>query len=335
MNNTNSDIYEMLDSLSLPVAAQRFAELTQSPEMGNYTPLQLLREVLEPQYTEVLNNRFQTNLRLSSLINKGAQVENLKTGNGRVYNDATVQQILEFHFAENRQNVGIYGVTGAGKSYFLSACCVEACRRNYRSKFVDYSDLLDELIILNRQEDLNRYRKRIKYYAKIQLLFIDDFAISRYSEEETDLIYQVFVHELVHAYRLCQLKIKTFKDYIVYNNLLCNVIYEEIVASSFEKSIFSVLSWNEIMGGQFKKIYKEDIDRCITAIKKSKDIEELNKLFLEERKRDIIYSFCKMYALDKKVDQLLPLSDKNGLMNIVYDSGTFIRNQNIKGCDYD
>lgn len=51
--------------------------------------------------------------------------------------------------------------------------------------------------------------------------------------------------------------------------------------------------------------------------------------------RDIIYSFCKMYALDKKVDQLLPLSAKNGLINIVYDSGTFIRNQNIKGCDYD
>ena len=51
--------------------------------------------------------------------------------------------------------------------------------------------------------------------------------------------------------------------------------------------------------------------------------------------RDIIYSFCKMYALDKKVDQLLPLSAKNGLMNIVYDSGTFIRNQNINGCDYD
>ena len=50
---------------------------------------------------------------------------------------------------------------------------------------------------------------------------------------------------------------------------------------------------------------------------------------------DFIYSFCKMFALDKKVDQLLPLSAKNGLMNIVYDSGTFIRNQNIKGCDYD
>lgn len=149
------------------------------------------REVLEPQYIETLNNRFETNLRLSSLINKGALAENLKTGNGRIYNDATVEQILKFHFAENRQNVGIYGVTGAGKSYFLSACCVEACRRNYRCKFVDYSDLLDELIVLNRQEDLNKYRKRIRYYARIQLLFIDDFAISRYSEEGIKILYHL------------------------------------------------------------------------------------------------------------------------------------------------
>ena len=83
MNNTNSDIYEMLDTLSLPVAAQRFSELTQSPELVNYTAFQFIREVLEPQYTETLNRRFETNLRLSSLINKGALPENLKTGNGR------------------------------------------------------------------------------------------------------------------------------------------------------------------------------------------------------------------------------------------------------------
>ena len=102
-----------------------------------------------------------------------------------------VEQIRSFTFVEDRLNVGIYGITGAGKSYFLSACCVEACRRNYRCKYIDYSDLLDELIILNRQEDLSRYRKRIKYYAKIQLLFIDDFAISRYSEEGMKILYHL------------------------------------------------------------------------------------------------------------------------------------------------
>ena len=145
MKNKTTDIYEMLDTLSLPVAAQRFAELSKSPEFGSYTALQFIREVLEPQYIETLNNRFETNLRLSSLINKGALAENLKTGNGR----------------------------------------------NYRCKFVDYSDLLDELIVLNRQEDLNKYRKRIRYYARIQLLFIDDFAISRYSEEGIKILYHL------------------------------------------------------------------------------------------------------------------------------------------------
>ena len=183
MKSETNDIYEMLDILALPVAAQRFAQLSESPELGSYTALQFIREVLEPQYIETLNKRFETNLRLSSLI--------LKTGNGRIYNDATVEQVLKFHFAENRQNVGIYGVTGAGKSYFLSACCVEACKRNYRCKFVDYSDLLDELIVLNRQEDLSKYRKRIRYYARIQLLFIDDFAISRYSEEGIKILYHL------------------------------------------------------------------------------------------------------------------------------------------------
>ena len=84
MKSETNDIYEMLDTLSLPVAAQRFVELSESPEFGSYTALQFIREVLEPQYIETLNKRFETNLRLSSLINKGALAEKLKTGNGNL-----------------------------------------------------------------------------------------------------------------------------------------------------------------------------------------------------------------------------------------------------------
>ena len=191
MKSDYSVIIEMLEFLNLPIASGHFSELMRSPDLTNYNAVQLLREVLEEQYLDKAATKFETNLRLSSLINKGALIENLKTGNGRIYNDAVVEQLQSFAFAEDRLNVGIYGITGAGKSYFLSAYCVEACRRNYRCKYIDYSDLLDELIILNRQEDLSRYRKRIKYYAKIQLLFIDDFAISRYSEEGMKILYHL------------------------------------------------------------------------------------------------------------------------------------------------
>lgn len=186
-----NELMEMLEVLNLPLSALNLRKLMDDPKLGTLTPLQFLRELLEEQYVETLNTRFETNLRLSALMNKSADAENLKTGNGRIYNDSTVQQILSFYFVENRQNVGVYGVTSAGKSYFMAACCVEACKQNYRCRFVDYCDLLDELMMLSRQEDLAKYRKRIKYYARIQLLFIDDFAISRYSEEGIKILYHL------------------------------------------------------------------------------------------------------------------------------------------------
>ena len=191
MNTKNIDITTMLDDLNLPVSALRWKEILNSPELSNYAPQQLLREVIEPQYIETMNNRYKTNLRLSKLIDQSAQAENLVTSSKRRYNDEVVQQLLSFRFAEDRLNVGVYGVTDAGKSYFMSAFCKEACRKNYRCMFVDYCDLLDELLVLSRREDLDRYRKRLKYYARIQILFIDDFAISRYSEEGIKILYHL------------------------------------------------------------------------------------------------------------------------------------------------
>ena len=186
-----TDVAQMLDDLELPLAAARLRKIQDGPELSNFSSVQLLRAVIEPQYLDHMNVRYTTNLRLSALVNKSAVAENLKTGNGRVYyNDPTVQQILSFRFVENRQNVGVYGKTGAGKSYFLSACCVEACRENIRCRAVDYCDLLDELLVLSR-DNLTKYRKRVKYYSKIQLLFIDDFCISRYSEEGIKILYHL------------------------------------------------------------------------------------------------------------------------------------------------
>ena len=190
MKHQLKDIHEMLDVLDLPLVAQRLNEIMNSPEISDYSPEQLVREVLKAQYLETQNRRFETNLRLSSVLNKDAGIENLKTGNGRIYNDSTVKQVLSFSFVENRKNVGVYGVTDAGKSYFLAACCIEACRQNFRCRFVDYSELLDGLTVLQR-EDLTKYMKKIKYYSKIQLLFIDDFAINRYPEETVNILYHL------------------------------------------------------------------------------------------------------------------------------------------------
>ena len=190
MKHPMKDINEMLDILELPLVSQRLNEIVKSPQLSNYSPIQLVREILQDQYLEKKNKIFENNLRLSAVLDRSARIENLKTGNGRVYNDSTVEQILSFSFVEDRQNVGVYGVTEAGKSYFLAACCVEACRRDIRCRFIDYSELIDELTAMKRL-DLTKYNKRIKFYSRIQLMFIDDFAINRYPEETVNILYHL------------------------------------------------------------------------------------------------------------------------------------------------
>lgn len=115
MKQTLGDIDEMLDVLGLPLVARRLDEIASSPQLSDYSPVQLVREILQDQYLETRNNRFLVNLRLSSVLNRDARVEGRKTGNGRVYNDGTVGQVHSFSFVGDGQNVGVYGVTDAGE----------------------------------------------------------------------------------------------------------------------------------------------------------------------------------------------------------------------------
>lgn len=62
------------------------------PNLCNYSFPQLIRELLTLKYHDKVNLRYETNLRLSKLINKGVSIEKLKSGNGRLYNDAIVRK---------------------------------------------------------------------------------------------------------------------------------------------------------------------------------------------------------------------------------------------------
>lgn len=185
------DIANMLDELGMTTASLRWKEILSSPELGDFTAQQMLREVITPQYVEMKDNKYRTNLRLSKLVDKTARADNCKTSSGRRYNDDVVQQIFTFDFVSRGLNAGIYGRTGAGKTYLMSAVCDEACHQNYRSLFVDYTDLMDELLVLSRKDNLERYTKKLKYYSRIKLLFLDDFAISRYSEDGINVLYHL------------------------------------------------------------------------------------------------------------------------------------------------
>ena len=61
---------------------------------------------------------------------------------------------------------------------------------NYRCQCLDYCEMMDKLLELSKK-DLSKYTKKLKYYARLRILFIDDFGISRYSEDGIKILYHL------------------------------------------------------------------------------------------------------------------------------------------------
>lgn len=190
MAKNSADIEQMFDELGMEEMSRRLDELVRSPEGVGLTPLQLMRDVVASQYLLYKNEQFKRNLKLSKLVLQDALLENLKTNSERVYNDNLMKQLKTLEFIGDRKNVTVVGESRAGKTYFLRAFCIEACRQNYRTRFVDYVELINELLIRKRT-NLHKYNTRLNYYCRIQVLVIDDFLMEKYSEEATGILYSL------------------------------------------------------------------------------------------------------------------------------------------------
>lgn len=190
MAKITSDLERKLEYVGLEAVAEHLDKIMRSSEGSTLTSIQLLRELVDQYYLDYRNKQFEDNLRLSRLRQQEALMENLKTGNGRVYQDALVGQLSTLEFVEDGHNITVAGESYSGKTYFLRAFCIEACKANIRSLFVDYTDLMDDLIV-RKQKSMRSYRQRLRFYANVQFLLIDDFLISKYDDQALDGLYSL------------------------------------------------------------------------------------------------------------------------------------------------
>jgi DNA replication protein DnaC len=84
------------------------------------------------------------------------------------------------------QSLLIHGATGSGKTYLACALAHQACRAGLSAWYVRAPRLFEELSLCHAD---GTFRKRLLGIARIQLLIIDDFAISPIGpRERNDLL---------------------------------------------------------------------------------------------------------------------------------------------------
>jgi DNA replication protein DnaC len=91
-------------------------------------------------------------------------------------------------YIREHRNVIFLGRSGAGKTHMATALGIEACRNNFRTRFVTCYGLVNELIEAREERVLQRLLQR---YVRYDLLILDELGYIPFSKEGSELLFQV------------------------------------------------------------------------------------------------------------------------------------------------
>ena len=91
-------------------------------------------------------------------------------------------------YIHERRNVIFLGRSGTGKTHMATALGIEACKNNFRCRFVTCYGLVNELIEARQERALQRL---IQKYVRYDLLILDELGYIPFSKEGSELLFQV------------------------------------------------------------------------------------------------------------------------------------------------
>jgi DNA replication protein DnaC len=99
-----------------------------------------------------------------------------------------IRELSGCDYIKERRNTIFLGRSGTGKTHLATALGVDACKNNYRTRFISCYALVNELIEAREERDLQRLVQR---YARYDLLILDELGYIPFSKEGAELLFQV------------------------------------------------------------------------------------------------------------------------------------------------
>jgi DNA replication protein DnaC len=91
-------------------------------------------------------------------------------------------------YIREHRNVIFLGRSGTGKTHMATALGIEACKNNFRTRFMTCYGLVNELIEARQEKTLQRLLQK---YTRYDLLVLDELGYIPFSKEGGELLFQV------------------------------------------------------------------------------------------------------------------------------------------------
>lgn len=185
MNNGETillDLEAQMQDIGLSLMAKKLDQLYRSPDYLAMDKLNLVSEILAPEYQDRTTKRLNNRLKNARLIGTPCDINKCVDSTIRQYTPTGTPKLLSsLKFIEDGLNPCILGASDSDKTYLAKALGAAACEK-YRVSYNRCDEFLTGFVAL-KQTDYPKYERKIRKVLNFHLLIIDDFLLNTVTDE--------------------------------------------------------------------------------------------------------------------------------------------------------
>ncbi|WP_420238262.1 IS21-like element helper ATPase IstB [Telmatobacter bradus] len=214
--NPNDNLREQLERIGLRTVATQLNDVLANAARQRWSPRQLLEQLAQIEVAERAHRSLERRLRTAEIRKFKPLADFDWTWPTRIERDV-VERALTLDFLAEARNFVVVGANGLGKTMIAQNICHAAVLAGHSVLFRTASALLEEL---HRQTPEGRLRK-LRTYANVALLCIDEVGYLSFDDKSADLLYEV-INRRYEQKSLILTTNKAFKEWNeVFPNAAC------------------------------------------------------------------------------------------------------------------
>lgn len=180
------------------------------------------------------NRKLSARLRRARL-KQDACIEDIDFSASRGLNRQTIMKLAKCNWVREHHNIIITGLTGVGKSFVSCALAHKACLEGYTARYMRAPRLFNELEMARAD---GRYEKVLKTLAKVDILIVDDWGLSKLSSREERELLEVMEdrYEMKSTIIASQVPVKDWHG-LIPNKTIADAVLDRIVHNSYRIEI--------------------------------------------------------------------------------------------------
>jgi DNA replication protein DnaC len=214
--NPNDNLHEQLERIGLRTVAAQLNDVLANAARQRWSPRQLLEQLAQIEVAERAHRSLERRLRTAEIRKFKPMADFDWSWPTHIERDV-LERALALDFLAEARNLVMVGANGLGKTMIAQNICHAAVLAGHSVLFRTASALLEEL---HRQTPEGRLRK-LRAYANVTLLCIDEVGYLSFDDKSADLLYEV-INRRYEQKSLILTTNKAFKEWNeVFPNAAC------------------------------------------------------------------------------------------------------------------